>query len=97
MDADVVILAQIMGFSVQKIIEILNESRYFFHVTAFRSGQRHIINVFIKPEVKQFLLDEARSRDFYFAYRSSTILEFQSKILHNMDFGRYVMMSILAS
>ena len=85
---DVVTLGQIMGFSVPKIIEILNESRYIFDITAFRSGQRHLMDVFIKPEVKQFLLDEARSRDFYFAYRSSTTIEIQSKILHNMDFWR---------
>ena len=94
---DIVTLGQNMCFSVQKIIEILNESRYFFDITASMSGRRHLIDVFIKPEVKQFLLDEARSRDFYFAYRSSTTLEFQSKILHNMGSGRYVMMSILAS
>jgi len=93
--ADVAMLARTMGFSVQKIIEILNgESRYFFYITGFRFGLRQL-KVFIKPEVKQFLLDEARSRHFYFAYRSSTTLEFQSRILHNT--GRYVMMSILAS
>jgi len=90
----VVILAQNIVFSVQNI---LNESRYFFDIIAFRSGQRqrHLMGVFIKPEVKQFLLDEARSRDFYFAYRRSTTLEFHGIL----DSGRYVMVSqaILAS
>jgi len=95
MGADIVELSQITGISVQKIIEILDESRYLFGVTASSFGQGHLIDVFIKPESQKFLLDEARSRDFYFAYRSSTILEFRSKILRRTGSERYVMTSIL--
>ena len=95
----VVILAQNIVFSVQNI---LNESRYFFDIIAFRSGQRQRqLKIFIKPEVKHFLLDEARSRDFYFAYRRSTTLEFHGilEFYGILDSGRYVMVSqaILAS
>jgi len=92
---DIVELSQSTGISVQKIIEILDESRYLFGVKSF--GKANSVNVFIKPESQQFLLDEARSRDFYFSYRSNTILVFQSKILHCMESERYVMISIQAS
>jgi len=90
MGADIVQLSQNTGISVQKIIEILDESRYLFGVTASSLRQGHSFDVFIKPESQQFLLDEARSRDLHFTYRSSTILEFRSKILQRTGSERYV-------
>lgn len=94
-EPDIIELSQILGFSVQNIVELLDGNRHVFDVIASKYGQQDLI-VSIKPEVKEFLLDEARSGDFYFAYRSGTTLEFLSKILHHMGSEGYVVVSLLA-
>ena len=79
--SDIVQLSQATGLSVQDILEILDESPFFFDVSPSKLGQQYSIDIWIKLELRTFLLDEARSRGFYSKYRTSVILEFRSRIL----------------
>jgi len=84
---DMYTLSRETGLSVQTILQTLEKSHHFFDV----EGRRNAIDgpqlglykwgIEIKFLVKEFLLDESRSRILYLAYRSSVIRAVRSKLM----------------
>ena len=82
-------VSQVTGFSVQTIFQTLRESHHLFNIFIFREQEpkenRYRCEVLLKPVVKGFLLDEARSRYLYLAYRNAGIHEFRSQVIYTVE------------
>jgi len=79
-------LSKETGLSIQVILQTLEKSDHFFDVESYRSNDTPQLGLYkwdieIKSTVKQFLLDESRSRNLYLAYRSSVIRAVRSKLV----------------
>ena len=73
-------ISKVAELSVQTIFQALTANQHLFNVVAYSTGRPRCYFT-IKSVVKEFLLDESRSKNLYFAYRKSGILGCKSKIM----------------
>ena len=85
---DIHTLSKETGLSIQTIVQTLEQSHHFFAVEGYRDdGSRlglYSWYIKIKSIVREFLLDESRSRTLYFAYRSGVICAVKSKLVDQL-------------
>jgi len=74
-------ISKVTGLSVQTIFRTLKDSQHLFNAVAASSAGRPRCFIMMKFVVREFLLDESRSNNLYFAYRRSGILGCKSKIM----------------
>jgi len=87
---DIHTLSKETGLSIQTILQTLEKSHHFFAVEGHRSNDTPHLGLYkwdigIKSIVRQFLLDESRSRILYFTYRSSVICAVRSKLVGHLE------------
>jgi len=80
-DSEIDAISKVTGLSVQNIFQTLKGSQHLFDVTTSSSVGRPRCGVTMKSVVSEFLLDESRSKNLYFAFRRSGILGCKSKIM----------------
>ena len=80
-DSKIDAISKVTGLSVPTIFQTLKGSEHLFDVAASSSVGRPRCDIRMKSVVRNFLLDESRSKDLYSTYRRSVILGCKSTIM----------------